>query len=97
MRLPAAVDLTRAQYSGWACVFCHASLAKGVVSAGRAEGHIEAHDLSVEVFACPGCALVLSPCHALKTAAASRTASYLAVPQAPRGPTLGRVEPGVGL
>jgi hypothetical protein len=58
MRLPPAPDLTWAQYSGWACVFCRVRLSKGAVSAGRAEGSCGAHDLSVEVFACPSCALL---------------------------------------
>jgi len=54
--LPSAVTLSRAQYSGWACVWCGASLEHGAVSAGRAEGRVGAVDLSVEVYACPGCA-----------------------------------------
>ena len=56
MRLPDAATLSRAQHSGWACVFCHTVLEKAAVSAGRAEGHIGAVDLSVEVYACPNCA-----------------------------------------
>lgn len=55
--IPAATELTRAQYSGWACVFCHTLLDKGAVSVGRAEGSVGAVDLSVEVYACPGCAV----------------------------------------
>lgn len=52
--LPDAASLSRAVYSGWACVHCGASLAlRGGVPAGRAEGHSGAHDLSVEVYACP--------------------------------------------
>lgn len=52
--LPDAASLSRPVYSGWACVWCGASLAlRGGVSAGRAEGHAGAHDLSVEVYACP--------------------------------------------
>ncbi|MGW3186336.1 hypothetical protein ACWDBT_00570 [Streptomyces ardesiacus] len=52
--LPDAASLSRAAYSGWACVFCGASLATtGGVSVGRAEGRSGAHDLSVEVYACP--------------------------------------------
>jgi hypothetical protein len=54
--LPSAVTLSRAQYSGWACVWCHAVLKHGAVSAGRAEGRVGAVDLSVEVYACPSCA-----------------------------------------
>lgn len=55
-RVPPATELTRAQHSGWACVYCHATLDKGAVSVGRAEGRVGAHDLSVEVYACPCCA-----------------------------------------
>jgi hypothetical protein len=55
--VPAATELTRAQYSGWACVYCHAPLDKGAVSAGRAEGQVGAVDLGVEVYACSGCAV----------------------------------------
>jgi hypothetical protein len=51
--LPDAVTLTRAQHSGWACCFCGASLAAGGVLAGRAEGRMGAHDMSVDVYACP--------------------------------------------
>ncbi|MEU9070495.1 hypothetical protein AB0E06_10600 [Streptomyces sp. NPDC048109] len=52
--LPAATALSWAQYAGWACVLCGASLATtGGVSVGRAEGRSGAHDLSAEVFACP--------------------------------------------
>lgn len=58
-RIPSATELTRAQYSGWACVHCHATLDKGAVSAGRAKGSVGAHDLSIEVYACPGCAVAL--------------------------------------
>ncbi|MFF7982264.1 hypothetical protein ACFZDK_24570 [Streptomyces sp. NPDC007901] len=54
--LPDATKLTRAQHSGWACVFCHAGLWKGAVKAGRAVGFIGAHDLSIDVYACAGCA-----------------------------------------
>lgn len=53
---PPATSLTRAQYSGWACCWCHADLAHGARSAGRAEGSMGAHDLSVEVYECgPHC------------------------------------------
>jgi hypothetical protein len=55
--VPAATELSRAQYSGWACVFCSARLDKGAVSVGRTEGHIGSVDLSVEVYACSGCAV----------------------------------------
>ncbi|RPE44183.1 hypothetical protein EDD90_7413 [Streptomyces sp. Ag109_O5-1] len=57
--LPDATWLTRAQHSGWACVFCRAPLSKGAVKAGRAEGMIGAHDMSIDVYACPSCALQL--------------------------------------
>lgn len=51
---PPAATLTRAQHSGWACCFCGASLQKtGGVPAGRATGRSGAHDLSVDVYACP--------------------------------------------
>jgi hypothetical protein len=55
--VPAATELSRAQYSGWACVFCSARLGKGAVSVGRTEGRVGSVDLSVEVYACPGCAV----------------------------------------
>ncbi len=55
---PAAADLNRAQYSGWACCWCNTSLKEGGVLAGRAEGQIGAHDMSVDVYACPPCALL---------------------------------------
>lgn len=52
--LPPVTALTWAQYSGWACALCGTSLAStGGVSAGRALGTSGAHDLSVEVYACP--------------------------------------------
>lgn len=54
-RLPAATGLTRAQYSGWACVWCGASLQGGAIPAGRAIGSIGAHRLDVDVYQCkPG-------------------------------------------
>lgn len=56
--LPGVEELTRLQFDGWACVWCGASLGKGAVSAGRAEGRLGAHDLSIEVYACPLCAPV---------------------------------------
>jgi hypothetical protein len=55
--LPSALDLTRAQYNGWACVWCGARLDKGAKSAGRATGQSGAHDLGIEVYACPACAV----------------------------------------
>lgn len=52
--LPDAAALSWAQYAGWACVLCGASLATtGGVSVGRAQGRSGVHDLSAEVFACP--------------------------------------------
>ncbi|MEV7432877.1 hypothetical protein ACIQJX_09625 [Streptomyces griseoviridis] len=54
--LPAATDLNRAQYSGWACVLCGAAILTGAVLVGRAVGAIGAHDMSVDVYACGGCA-----------------------------------------
>lgn len=54
--IPSALSLTRPVYSGWACVGCGADLKEGAVSVGRAEGSLGAHDLSVEVYACRGCA-----------------------------------------
>ena len=51
---PPAATLTRAQHAGWACCFCGASLREtGGVPAGRAKGWSGAHDLSVDVYACP--------------------------------------------
>jgi ribosomal protein L37AE/L43A len=54
--LPPATELSRAQFDGWACVYCGHALRKGAVSVGRATGRAGAHDLSIEVYACPGCA-----------------------------------------
>jgi hypothetical protein len=56
-QLPAATALTRPQYSGWACVWCNERLQSGAVPAGRAEGRVGGHDPSIEVCACPGCAV----------------------------------------
>ncbi|GGW15694.1 hypothetical protein GCM10018980_52190 [Streptomyces capoamus] len=61
MILPPATELTRAQHSGWACVWCTASLQAGGVPAGRAEGRSGAHDLSVQVYACTRCAQEPNP------------------------------------
>ncbi|GGQ81460.1 hypothetical protein GCM10010216_49150 [Streptomyces flaveolus] len=53
--LPDAAYLTRAVYSGWACVVCGESLAQGGVLAGRALGHVGAFRLDVDVYRCrPG-------------------------------------------
>lgn len=58
--LPAATSLTYRQYQGWDCVWCGKQLTTGAVSAGRAQGSSGAHDLSIEVYACPACA---TPAH----------------------------------
>ncbi|MFC9465221.1 hypothetical protein [Streptomyces coelicoflavus] len=53
--LPDAAHLSRAVYSGWACVRCGASLAAGGAPAGRARGQIGAVRLDVDVYQClPG-------------------------------------------
>ncbi|MFM9652743.1 hypothetical protein [Streptomyces galilaeus] len=53
--LPDATELPRRRYSGWACVWCGASLREGGRSAGVARGHMGAHRLDVEVYECmPG-------------------------------------------
>ena len=53
--LPDAAGLSRAVYSGWACVRCGASLAAGGAPAGRARGQIGAVRLDVDVYQClPG-------------------------------------------
>lgn len=54
---PPVIGMTWAQSAGWACCFCGKAIRHGAVSAGRAQGHMGAHDLSVEVYACSGCAL----------------------------------------
>ncbi|GGU69063.1 hypothetical protein [Streptomyces daghestanicus] len=52
--LPPAIELPRARYSGWACVWCGASLRHVLaVPAGRATGYVGAHDMSTEVSQCP--------------------------------------------
>lgn len=53
--LPAVEELTRAQFDGWACVWCSTPLRSGASSAGRAQGFIGEHDLSIEVYECPAC------------------------------------------
>lgn len=58
---PPVAGLTRAQYSGWACCLCGKKLWSGAVSLGRAQGRMGAHDLSVEVWACPDCATTPEP------------------------------------
>lgn len=57
--LPSALELSRPQFDGWACVWCGIPLMGmgGVVSAGRATGMLGVHDLSVEVYACPACVI----------------------------------------
>lgn len=53
--LPDAARLPRAVYSGWACVWCGASLLPGGAPAGRARGQIGAVRLDVDVYQClPG-------------------------------------------
>ncbi|MGP4089549.1 hypothetical protein [Streptomyces sp. KR55] len=61
--LPSALDLTRAQYSGWACCWCGKSLVDvtGAVSAGVSRGRDGAHVLDIEVYACPDCAIAPPP------------------------------------
>jgi hypothetical protein len=54
--LPPATSLTRPQYDGWACIWCGASIKDGGIPAGRAQGRIGAHDMSVNVYACKACA-----------------------------------------
>ncbi|MDQ0992148.1 hypothetical protein [Streptomyces sp. V3I7] len=59
--LPSALDLTRPQHSGWACVWCGKSLLEtGGTSAGIARGSLGAHVLDIEVYACPDCAPALT-------------------------------------
>jgi hypothetical protein len=53
--LPDARHLTRAQYAGWACVWCGRPLTTGATLAGRAVGSIGAHRLDVDVYQCPDC------------------------------------------
>jgi predicted RNA-binding Zn-ribbon protein involved in translation (DUF1610 family) len=54
--MPPAAELTRAQYSGWACCWCGAALWAGARSAGIARGRSGVHVLDVEVFECsPHC------------------------------------------
>lgn len=58
---PPARGLTWAQASGWACCFCGKAIWRAAVSLGRAQGRSGAHDLSVEVWACPDCARTDNP------------------------------------
>lgn len=53
--IPAVEELTRAQFDGWACVWCSTPLRAGASSAGRTEGRLGEHDLSIEVYECPAC------------------------------------------
>lgn len=89
--LPSADDLTYAQYQGWACVWCCASLwtARGGVPVGRARSE---DGSSIEVYACPGCAAPdLPPAPAAVRAAGGR------VPQTPTlGPGLSVTGPLAG-
>ena len=52
---PPALELTRAQYSGWACCWCGKELRRGAISAGIARGQLGAHVLDIEVYAHPEC------------------------------------------
>ena len=53
---PPVDELTRAQFDGWRCCWCHADLMGGARSAGRAQGSSGAYDLSIEVYECgPRC------------------------------------------
>ncbi|MFJ4785524.1 hypothetical protein [Streptomyces sp. NPDC088794] len=63
---PGAADLSRAQYSGWACCWCGKGLLdeKGVVSAGIARGRQGAVVLDIEVYACAACAVAPEPSNA---------------------------------
>ena len=62
-QLPDAATLPRPQYSGWACVWCGASLMTVLArSAGVARGREDVHVLDVEVYECPpgvGCAVTV--------------------------------------
>lgn len=51
--LPSPLDLTHAQYSGWACCWCARSLHRGGAPAGRAHGSVGAHVLDVDLYECP--------------------------------------------
>lgn len=54
---PPPVDrLTRAQYSGWACVWCGETLWHGAASAGISRGYSGTYALDNEVYECsPPC------------------------------------------
>ncbi|CAM5299544.1 hypothetical protein SALBM135S_01788 [Streptomyces alboniger] len=49
---PPAKTLNGGQYLGWQCCWCDGALWRGAESAGRAQGHDGAHDLSIEVYEC---------------------------------------------
>ena len=55
---PPVRELSRAQYSGWACCWCGKSLldVTGAVLAGISRGSSGVHVLDIEVYACPDCA-----------------------------------------
>lgn len=54
-QLPDARELPRPRYSGWACVWCGASLMQGGRSAGIARGSRGDYRYDVEVYEClPG-------------------------------------------
>lgn len=55
---PPVSQLSKAQYAGWNCCWCNASLmnVRSTVSAGISRGNSGAHVLDSEVFACgPNC------------------------------------------
>lgn len=54
--IPSALDLTRRQWDGLDCVWCGTYMPTGAVTVGRAEGHVGAVDLGIEVYACLLCA-----------------------------------------
>ncbi|WP_432044140.1 hypothetical protein [Streptomyces cadmiisoli] len=56
LKPPPVTELDGWQYLGWHCCWCGSLLREGARSAGRAEGHSGAHDLSIEVYECdPPC------------------------------------------
>ncbi len=59
--MPDAWDLPRDRYSGWACVWCGASLRLGGALAGRATSERGAY-YAVDVFEClPGVGCMAAP------------------------------------
>lgn len=53
-QIPSALDLTHAQRSGWACVWCGASLAQApdAVLVGKTRGSLGTHVLDGDVYGC---------------------------------------------